>query len=151
MLSVVFILLYVIVRVVVVLYFCIVFFFKQKTAYEMRISDWSSDVCSSDLRVPSHPHLVDPREAASRDFTSPKSGPRGGLDLPRRGRAAHARQLIEELAEIAPQAQQRAEEQREQGIDAGIGRSEEHTSELQPLMRISYAVLCLTKKNKTSH
>src|SRR3546814_4556814 len=29
----------------------IFFFFKQKTAYEMRISDWSSDVCSSDLRV----------------------------------------------------------------------------------------------------
>src|SRR3546814_4911659 len=28
---------------------CFVFFFKQKTAYEMRISDWSSDVCSSDL------------------------------------------------------------------------------------------------------
>src|SRR3546814_10541646 len=35
------------------LYFCILFFFffKQKTAYEMRISDWSSDVCSSDLVV----------------------------------------------------------------------------------------------------
>src|SRR3546814_1014294 len=32
------------------LYF-IIFFFKQKTAYEMRISDWSSDVCSSDLSV----------------------------------------------------------------------------------------------------
>src|SRR3546814_1469363 len=32
-----------------VLYDCF-FFFKQKTAYEMRISDWSSDVCSSDLR-----------------------------------------------------------------------------------------------------
>src|SRR3546814_3713536 len=28
-----------------------IFFFKQKTAYEMRISDWSSDVCSSDLRA----------------------------------------------------------------------------------------------------
>src|SRR3546814_2674109 len=28
------------------------FFFKQKTAYEMRISDWSSDVCSSDLKNP---------------------------------------------------------------------------------------------------
>src|SRR3546814_12739345 len=28
---------------------CVCFFFKQKTAYEMRISDWSSDVCSSDL------------------------------------------------------------------------------------------------------
>src|SRR3546814_2276424 len=31
------------------LYFVLFFFFKQKTAYEMRISDWSSDVCSSDL------------------------------------------------------------------------------------------------------
>src|SRR3546814_554789 len=31
--------------------FCVCFFFKQKTAYEMRISDWSSDVCSSDLTV----------------------------------------------------------------------------------------------------
>src|SRR3546814_6224924 len=32
--------------------FCVFFFFKQKTAYEMRISDWSSDVCSSDLTSP---------------------------------------------------------------------------------------------------
>src|SRR3546814_7576220 len=30
---------------------CVVFFVKQKTSYEMRISDWSSDVCSSDLRL----------------------------------------------------------------------------------------------------
>src|SRR3546814_4222392 len=34
----------------IVLYYF--FFFKQKTAYEMRISDWSSDVCSSDLKTP---------------------------------------------------------------------------------------------------
>src|SRR3546814_7628009 len=34
---------------------CFFFFFKQKTAYEMRISDWSSDVCSSDLK---YKHLV---------------------------------------------------------------------------------------------
>src|SRR3546814_3732017 len=33
----------------VIFCFCFFFFFKQKTAYEMRISDWSSDVCSSDL------------------------------------------------------------------------------------------------------
>src|SRR3546814_4362530 len=33
------------------IWFAMLFFFKQKTAYEMRISDWSSDVCSSDLRV----------------------------------------------------------------------------------------------------
>src|SRR3546814_10368834 len=46
-----FMLLYVIVSscMCVVLVFFFVFFFKQKTAYEMRISDWSSDVCSSDL------------------------------------------------------------------------------------------------------
>src|SRR3546814_8532027 len=40
-----------------VLLFCMFFFFKQKTAYEMRISDWSSDVCSSDL---GHDDLSDP-------------------------------------------------------------------------------------------
>src|SRR3546814_7684992 len=34
---------------VMMLIYCVFFFFKQKTAYEMRISDWSSDVCSSDL------------------------------------------------------------------------------------------------------
>src|SRR3546814_14191402 len=38
------------------------FFFKQKTAYEMRISDWSSDVCSSDLPSPARP--PDARPAA---------------------------------------------------------------------------------------
>src|SRR3546814_7433505 len=37
------------VRLMSVSYCCVVFFFKHKTAYEMRISDWSSDVCSSDL------------------------------------------------------------------------------------------------------
>src|SRR3546814_4057657 len=39
----------VIVLLLLYLYYCLIFFFKQKTAYEMRISDWSSDVCSSDL------------------------------------------------------------------------------------------------------
>src|SRR3546814_5234437 len=38
--------------------FNVFFFFKQKTAYEMRISDWSSDVCSSDLRAEQMPHAV---------------------------------------------------------------------------------------------
>src|SRR3546814_11273934 len=61
----------------VIVYF-IVFFFKQKTAYEMRISDWSSDVCSSDLD----------RQPASRDLAQ-------GLDLlahRARGRSVSARQ-----------------------------------------------------------
>src|SRR3546814_4475150 len=38
----------------------IVFFFKQKTAYEVRISDWSSDVCSSDLDLPDVADVIDP-------------------------------------------------------------------------------------------
>src|SRR3546814_4864887 len=41
----------------VYLVFCFFFFFKQKTAYEMRISDWSSDVCSSDLSRRTHAPL----------------------------------------------------------------------------------------------
>src|SRR3546814_10400785 len=41
----------------------VVFFFKQKTAYEMRISDWSSDVCSSDLAAPATPAWVEKSNA----------------------------------------------------------------------------------------
>src|SRR3546814_2179076 len=41
------------------------FFFKQKTAYEMRISDWSSDVCSSDLRSEETRHLAVPAHQTS--------------------------------------------------------------------------------------
>src|SRR3546814_9555385 len=46
-----------IVRGCVLVFFCF-FFFKQKTAYEMRISDWSSDVCSSDLAILRHAREV---------------------------------------------------------------------------------------------
>src|SRR3546814_10768387 len=45
------------------------FFFKQKTAYEMRISDWSSDVCSSDLRGPRHRLVSKPRLRRRRALT----------------------------------------------------------------------------------
>src|SRR3546814_2510020 len=48
--------------VIFILYFIIFFFFKQKTAYEMRISDWSSDVCSSDLKA------ADPAKLPNFDF-----------------------------------------------------------------------------------
>src|SRR3546814_5425488 len=46
------------------------FFFKQKTAYEMRISDWSSDVCSSDLAdgIERHRRLAIERAASERAF-----------------------------------------------------------------------------------
>src|SRR3546814_5604095 len=58
----------------------VVFFFKQKTAYEMRIRDWSSDVCSSDLRLPGQGRLW------------PRRGEGGGAPArPAGGRADRAR------------------------------------------------------------
>src|SRR3546814_2325609 len=54
---------FVVFLVIYSLFFFVFFFFKQKTAYEMRISDWSSDVCSSDLladlRAIGIPHVAD--------------------------------------------------------------------------------------------
>src|SRR3546814_5849336 len=64
----------------VLLFVIVVFFFKQKTAYEMRISDWSSDVCSSDLAV-----------APVGTVYAPQTGRRrlsGGEDAAAHGRAA---------------------------------------------------------------
>src|SRR3546814_4350880 len=65
-----------------VLYF---FFFKQKTAYEMRISDWSSDVCSSDLDVGDRIGpvgdavvLIAVEEAERRQEAGPDEGAEGG-------------------------------------------------------------------------
>src|SRR3546814_8031725 len=71
------------------------FFFKQKTAYEMRISDWSSDVCSSDLVDFSIPAALDANLAAARAARTPIVIGTTGL-----GDAHHA--LIDEAArEIA--------------------------------------------------
>src|SRR3546814_8703302 len=66
------------------------FFFKQKTAYEMRISDWSSDVCSSDLSrgrpsQPPRPSADD--DAADRPGRAGREDPRTGPEDERGGRA----------------------------------------------------------------
>src|SRR3546814_11981247 len=66
------------------------FFFKQKTAYEMRISDWSSDVCSSDL--PRTRHEARPRARAPRRAHRYRSPPRLPPTSRRRGRHANRRQ-----------------------------------------------------------
>src|SRR3546814_16595117 len=68
------------------------FFFKQKTAYEMRISDWSSDVCSSDLALLSRRALL--LAAVERDAAA--AAPLAAGFRPRR------RQLGRRLADIAP-------------------------------------------------
>src|SRR3546814_10775954 len=84
--------------------FCFFFFFKQKTAYEMRISDWSSDVCSSDLLDPSFANgakQVDGFEA--RLFGDRRCGPEAldaGAVL---GREVHMRgERRGEPADLAP-------------------------------------------------
>src|SRR3546814_2972932 len=55
------------------------FFFKQKTAYEMRISDWSSDVCSSDLPIQVPP--TDAQSSSSRSSSSVSSSPKSSRSL----------------------------------------------------------------------
>src|SRR3546814_3898603 len=52
-----------------------IFFFKQKTAYEMRISDWSSDVCSSDLILEKYVGINGALAAAVRPRENPERGP----------------------------------------------------------------------------
>src|SRR3546814_2722305 len=92
----------------------------------MRISDWSSDVCSSDLR-----RAHQPRTRIDGEFIGARERPSG--------RAADDHLSIAALrAHIDVAARQRQRE--------AFERSEEHTSELQSLMRISYAVFCLKKK-----
>src|SRR3546814_9797011 len=124
------------------------FFFKQKTAYEMRISDWSSDVCSSDLIR----HRLYRRDRA-RTGHRPCRRPRTGLHAA--GHHAGMRRQSHLGARRAGGARVRDRHERGRACardpDAAAepGRSEEHTSELQSLMRSSYAVLCL-KTNKTN-
>src|SRR3546814_4151866 len=107
----------------------------------MRISDWSSDVCSSDL-VLDHAQAKLARKGCDWIVANDVSGDvMGGRDntvhiitqsgvesWDRLPKDAVARKLVEKIADAL--------------------RSEEHTSELQSLMRISYAVFCLKKKTK---
>src|SRR3546814_2587424 len=107
----------------------------------MRISDWSSDVCSSDLS----PGLCG---RAWRDVRRDERPDPAGHGRTRRHPAARDRRLREDQPPpLGPAGRGGPDRTR---IPAGSKlaghRSEEHTSELQSLMRISYAVFCLKKK-----
>src|SRR3546814_9158390 len=122
----------------------------------MRISDWSSDVCSSDLKGSG---------IASRTIASLEHGWAQGRDL----LTSRDVLVIDEAGMVGTRQMERVishaadagakvvlvgDPQQLQAIEAGAAfraiherhRSEEHTSELQSLMRISYAVFCLKKK-----
>src|SRR3546814_8607233 len=125
------------------------FFFKQKTAYDLRISDCSSDVCSSDLevRAVAGAGRADHRREQCLVVAHARAAGRGdregfGPDMadrlddqpvaPRREDIPPAPFELGHRVAPVPAAQDAI-------------RSEEHTSELQSLMRISYAVSCLKK------
>src|SRR3546814_9416272 len=99
----------------------------------MRISDWSSDVCSSDLRTVKHGQST----AYPRDHHLGRVAVVAVAVLPLAGAKTAFDVNLAALFQIAfDDADQPVERY----------RSEEHTSELQSLMRISYAVFCLKKK-----
>src|SRR3546814_4515965 len=120
-------------------------FFKQKTAYEMRISDWSSDVCSSDLvavlgqfgrqpcRRAERIEQLDDRRRVEALFLIVTGAARNVVGAKREAQFGGE----EDHAAILPSCR---------AACASRWRSEEHTSELQSLMRTSYAVFCLNKK-----
>src|SRR3546814_2786876 len=134
------------------------FFFNHKTSYELRISDWSSDVCSSDLIwVPTNYRLTPPEVA----YLASSSGAKAMIcDDAFAQHADTARAASAALEHrIAIGTPRNGELAYEDLIDAGSGavvgaaevdpaevdrdRTEEHTSELQSLMRNSYSVSCV--------
>src|SRR3546814_1141512 len=131
----------------------------------MRISDWSSDVCSSDLDRaaggfvhPARLHAdetvfdqIEPADAVLAAEIVERREQRGGRHRPAvQGNAVAPFEIDRDDLGLVG---------RVLGIDGAridvighfLPRSEEHTSELQSLMRISYAVFCLKKKNHTYH
>src|SRR3546814_5780709 len=129
-----------------------VFFFKQKTAYELRISDWSSDVCSSDLfdeRVTVGGHLA--AMVADEDVGEGDDILCLGVeqaDRPDVLLQAVFAEIEHRLRRLHPLEQQpcrlvhpdigRLRRQHDRDEKLIVIRSEEHTSELQSLMRFSY-------------
>src|SRR3546814_7140818 len=123
----------------------------------MRISDWSSDVCSSDLLGPGACAYVRQQEPFALIAILLLSSSyavgywtRGGSSVvPPRLVAKWAKEVEQQRAALGTARE--AAEQNDAALSRRLAelqaqRSEEHTSELQSLMRISYAVFCLKKK-----
>src|SRR3546814_8564837 len=114
----------------------------------MRISDWSSDVCSSDLRSHARAMLVEAAWAAAKT-----PGPLHAFFVRVRAKRGHqiaAVALARKLTVLCWHLLTKETDYRwarpAMLANTRRTRSEEHTSELQSLMRISYAVFCLKQK-----
>src|SRR3546814_9638530 len=116
----------------------------------MRISDWSSDVCSSDLSTLARSFSETPLgvgESCPVNMAAPAMPATPAMP------AAPAAAPVKQEVAAAPTPQSAADALAAaavamQAAASAMKRSEEHTSELQSLMRISYAVFCLKKKNR---
>src|SRR3546814_4858081 len=126
---------------------CCFFLFKQKTAYELRISDWSSDVCSSDLVGGFHDRHIGRHRAGE---NAPGSTPvsrhdrRGGWTRsfpPNGSKPNWARPICASSMPLISFPTISATP-----APSSRPRSEEHTAELQSLMRLPSAVFCLKNK-----
>src|SRR3546814_7431028 len=109
----------------------------------MRISDWSSDVCSSDL-FPADKVRID---VIGREHLIGLGREDELVRVVRHVQFLFADQLEIVALERTIEDERIVKRRRTGGTRIGRVRSEEHTSELQSLMRISYAVFCLKQKN----
>src|SRR3546814_5486638 len=107
----------------------------------MRISDWSSDVCSSDLGEVVAPEEID----VTPEYRRESSDIGGQRWRPGLAELAHGFLHVDSVP-----VDDGVEGETEDPELLLLARSEEHTSELQSLMRISYAVFCLKKKKNTN-
>src|SRR3546814_7988180 len=114
----------------------------------MRISDWSSDVCSSDLeQLPVARHQPAPRYHSGHIVATRRAEEEGSWTDRALGDDDAGQQR-----RSGPRSRPTVDRAKHQRSPCrAASRSEEHTSELQSLMRISYAVFCLKKKKKTYH
>src|SRR3546814_9558243 len=124
----------------------------------MRISDWSSDVCSSDLPAPGGKGGGGVRQYGCRSGLEAQAGvdcaQQRMQPLQRVARGCTHRLTREIGDRLVRRGERRGAEincRRQRLRHPFHQRSEEHTSELQSLMRISYAVFCLKKKNKNTN
>src|SRR3546814_8396513 len=110
----------------------------------MRIRAWSSDVCSSDLCHPGQASAASPScHPGQASVSEREPGPMAGT------RSSRGPILLHVMPSLGAFDAVPIEDSRlGRALGPSMARSEEHTSELQSLMRISYAVFCLNKKTK---